>query len=29
VGGGEGHKERVNEVEYGECMLYPYMKIEE
>jgi hypothetical protein len=24
-----GHKERNNEGEYGECVLYPYMKIEE
>jgi hypothetical protein len=24
-----GHKERVNEGEYGGCILYSYMKIEE
>jgi hypothetical protein len=28
VGVGE-HKERVNEYEYGGCILYSYMKIEE
>jgi hypothetical protein len=26
---GSGQKERVNEGEYGRCILYPYMKIEE
>jgi hypothetical protein len=24
-----GHKERMNEGEYGRCILYPYMKTEE
>jgi hypothetical protein len=24
-----GHKEKVNECEYGECVLYSYMRIEE
>jgi hypothetical protein len=24
-----GHKERENEGVYGECVLYPYVKIEE
>jgi hypothetical protein len=28
-GKGGGHKERVNECEYGRCVLYLYMKIEE
>jgi hypothetical protein len=27
--GGDGHKERVNEGEYGGCILYPYMKTKE
>jgi hypothetical protein len=27
--GGDGHKERGNEDEYGGCVLYPYLKIEE
>jgi hypothetical protein len=26
---GSRHKERENEGEYGTCILYPYMKIEE
>jgi hypothetical protein len=26
---GQGHKERVNEGEYGRFILYSYMKIEE
>jgi hypothetical protein len=26
---GGGHKGRANEGEYGGCILYPYMKIEE
>jgi hypothetical protein len=26
---GVGYKERMNESEYGECILYSYMKIEE
>jgi hypothetical protein len=24
-----GHKEKMNEDEYGECIVYSYMKIEE
>jgi hypothetical protein len=27
--GGDGHKETVNEGEYGSCILYSYVKIEE
>jgi hypothetical protein len=27
--GGDGHKGSGNKVEYGECILYPYMEIEE